>query len=89
MKNPTRLALKLKRRIKEITAIDVEPRIYRCYTGYVQKQSGAYSWAMYDEDEVLSVVSCAPAAEVARAKNLSMYNSYYDSLTVELIVEGE
>jgi len=51
MKKPSKLSLKLARRIKEEFGVEVEPIINRTYSGPIEKSRGAWSWVMYRIDE--------------------------------------
>ena len=47
MKKPTKLALRLAKRIKEELGIEVEPIIHRSYAGHIERSCGAWSWWMF------------------------------------------
>lgn len=69
---PSRLALRLQKRIKQEFNIDVEPIIHRTYAGYWQRKEGVSSWWMYETNRLFTVGSQDKAIDVARAKKLSI-----------------
>ena len=81
---PTRLALRLAERIKELTGEDVEPFINKCYPGHRQRSQGAWLWEM--DANGITIGSCWKAGVVAKAKKISVLR---DIGTVELLVEKE
>ena len=80
---PTRLATRLKGRIKELTGEDVLPYIHRCYPGHWQRTDGAWAWSMGGEG-VFIIGSSWTAKKVASAHELSILR---DIGSIELIVE--
>ena len=76
MKKPTKLALKLARRIEDELGIEVEPHIHRVYAGYIQRGEGAWSWFMYVRGGVIIVGSQDTATKVLNAKKLWMMKGY-------------
>jgi len=81
---PSRLALKLAKRIKELTGEDVQPYINRCYPGHWQRSEGAWLWSM--DGVGISVGSCWTAKSVARAHEVSVLR---DIGSIELLVETQ
>jgi methyl coenzyme M reductase subunit D len=77
---PTKLALKLKKRIESIEGFTgtVFPYIFRLRTGRWQKSAGAWSFEMKLSDRTTEwfedvIGSCETANDIAKAKKLVIY----------------
>lgn len=81
---PSRLAVKLQKKIKELTGFEAKPFIIRTRSGYWQKTHGAWSWYMNTVGATM-VGSQWPATQIAKSSNVSVYRS--DPGTIELIDE--
>ena len=68
MAEPSALALKLQKIIKEERNIEVVPKINRTYAGYWQRREGVWSWFMFTREGRV-VGSQWPATKVAAAEH--------------------
>ena len=87
MKNkPSKLSLKLAERIKRELGIEVEPIIYRTYSGYIERSCAAWSWWMprTHKSGIGDVGSQDTATKVATAKKWETIKQDY---LCEIIVE--
>ena len=82
--NPSRLALRIAKRIKELTGEDVRPYINRHYPGHWQRSEGAWVWEM--EGKGISIGSAWKATIVEKAQEVSVIR---DTGSIELLVEKE
>lgn len=86
MKKPTHLAIKLAARIKELTDVEVKPKIHRTRAGHWQRSQGAWSWWM-DTINGGAIGSDNSATECVKAKTLSFIVS--NSIDIEIFVERD
>ena len=83
-KKPSKLALKLAKRIEEELGIEVEPIIHRTYAGYIERSCGAWSWWMLGTEGIRDVGSQDTATKVLKTKK---WETIKESPQCEIIVE--